>query len=311
MSAWRGVEEFLAVVSAGSFTGAAENLGVSKSFVSKTVNELEARLGTQLLIRTTRRLSLTAAGELFHEQCSALQENLIELEQAMARFQLAPVGRLRIGLSDIFGSDYMSSLVADFSALHPDIVIEPIAYLRESDVLQERFDVVIRYGRMPDSAVKARLFGYLSYCLCASADYVAEHGWPQSIDDLAQHRCLTDSSGLFEFNGGTKVRVKGRWKSNSGVALRWAARRGLGIAHLPVSVIRSELADGTIVAMDAEWTFHDKEVWVVFSPGIMPAATRSFIDFVTRRFTKDKIRPWDWPRMSPTNYPPAIVHEQA
>nr|WP_206377212.1 LysR family transcriptional regulator [Sphingomonas sp. G-3-2-10] len=301
----------MAVVAAGSFTGAAENLGVSKSFVSKTVNELEARLGTQLLTRTTRRLSLTAAGELFFDQCSALQENLIELEQQMAQFQSAPVGRLRIGLSDIFGSDWMSALVADFSALHPEIIIEPIAYLRESDVMQERFDVVIRYGRLQDSAVKARLFGYLSYCLCASPEYVAEHGWPESPEQLSRHKCLTDASGVFEFNGGATARLKGRWRSNSGVALRWAARRGLGIAHLPVSVIRSDLAEGHILACEAEWSFHDKEVWVVFSPGIMPAATRFFIDFLAQRFTKQKVRPWDWPLMSPTNYPPTIVHEQA
>lgn len=311
MSAWRGVEEFLAVVSAGSFTGAAEELGVSKSFVSKTVNELEARLGTQLLIRTTRRLSLTAAGEIFHEQCHALQERLVEIEQRVTQFQSAPVGRLRIGLSDIFGTDYMSALLADFSALHPDIVIEPVAYLHESDVQQERFDVVIRYGRLPDSAAKARLFGYLSYCLCASPDYVREHGWPASADEVSQHQCLTDPTSVFEFNGGTRVRLKGRWKSNSGVALRWAARRGLGLAHLPVSVIRADLAGGNITACDAEWSFHDKEVWVVFSPGIMPAATRSFIDFLAARFTKQKIRPWDWPRMSPTNYPQGIVHEEA
>lgn len=312
VSAWRGVEEFLAVVTAGSFTGAADNLGVSKSFVSKTVNELEARLGTQLLIRTTRRLSLTAAGELFFEQCSALQDNLVELEQRMAQFQAAPVGRLRIGLSDIFGSDYMSALLADFSAMHPDVTIEPIAYLRESDVMQERFDVVIRYGKLQDSAVKARLFGYLSYCLCASPDYVEQHGWPETAEALAQHRCLTDANGMYEFNGGESVRLRGHWKSNSGVALRWAARRGLGIAHLPVSVIRSDLADGHIVACEAEWSFHDKEVWVVFSPGIMPAATRSFIDFLTQRFTRQKIRPWDWPRMSPTNYPQTgIVHHDA
>ena len=311
MSAWRGVEEFLAVVSAGSFTGAAEELGVSKSFVSKTVNELEARLGTQLLIRTTRRLSLTAAGEIFQEQCHALQERLVEIEQRVTQFQSAPVGRLRIGLSDIFGTDYMSALLADFSALHPDIVIEPVAYLHEADVQQERFDVVIRYGRLPDSAAKARLFGYLSYCLCASPDYVREHGWPSSVEEVSRHQCLTDATGMFEFNGGDRVRLKGRWKSNSGVALRWAARRGLGLAHLPVSVIRADLAGGDIIACDAEWSFHDKEVWVVFSPGIMPAATRSFIDFLAARFTKQKIRPWDWPRMSPTNYPHGIVHEQA
>lgn len=299
MSAWRGIDEFLAVIASGSFTSAAERLGVSKSFVSKTVSELEARVGAQLIVRTTRRLSLTAAGELFHERCLAMRAELVDLERSMAQFQSHPVGRLRIILSDTFGSDFISALLAEFSAQHPHISIQAIAYLRDADLAEENFDVAIRYGSLGDSSMRARLFGYLSYALCASPDYVARHGWPQSPEDLARHNCLTDPSGHFVFNGDVAVRVAGNWSSNSGVTLRWAARRGLGLAHLPISVVRQDLNDGHLIALDEEWSFHDKEVRAVFPPGIMPTATRAFIDFLTSRFSKAKIRPW----MSPTLFP--------
>ncbi len=291
MSQWRGIEEFLAVVRYGSFTAAGRKLGVSKSFVSKTVQELEDRLGAQLLIRTTRRFSLTDAGKMFHAECAALQERLRNAEYAVSRYSTDPVGRLRIGLSDIFGSDYMSTLLADFSRANPGIKIEPIAYLDEGDVAQERFDLVIRYGTLPDSNRKARMFGYLSHCLCAAPDYVERHGWPDSPHALKKFDCLTDLSSAFFFNDGVEVKVDPRWRSNSGIALRSAARRGLGIASLPVSILIDSLNDGSLVALDAEWSYYDRECWVVYSPGIMPAATRAFIDYLVESIPRVKVRP--------------------
>ena len=298
------------MVECGSFTAGAEKLGVSKSFVSKMINELEVRLGAQLLTRTTRRLSLTAAGELFHERCRAMQDTLIATERQLGQFQQRPMGRLRVGLSETFGSDFMSSLVAEFSAHHPDINVEVIAYLRDSEVQQETFDVVIRYGHLEDSSAKARLFGYLSYCLCASPAYIAEHGWPENVEALAGHNCLSDTSGVFHFNGDIRQRVSGHWRSNSGIALRWAARRGLGLAHLPLSLVRNDLLEGKIVACDADWSFYDREAWAVFAPGLMPAANRAFIDYLASSFSYAKARPW----MRPLIYSPgedpaaAIVH---
>lgn len=297
-SSWRGIEEFLAVVEHGSFTAAGEELGVSKSYVSKTVHELEERLGVQLLIRTTRRLSLTSAGQSFQQECAELQKRLSDLEKQVGRYSTDPVGRLRIGLSDIFGSDYMSGVLADFSLKHPAISIESIAYLNESDISQEQFDIVIRYGALPDSNLRARMFGYLSYCLCASPGYVAKHGWPTKPSDLSDHLCLTDRSCSMDFNGPASVKVSPRWISNSGIALRSAVRKGLGIASLPVSVIRQDLVDGTIVALEEEWCFYDKQCWVVYSPGIMSAATRAFIDHLVRRITRTKVRPSMAPQMA-------------
>lgn len=293
---WRGIEEFLAVVETGSFTGGAEALGVSKSFVSKMVSELEARVGAQLLLRTTRRLALTAAGDLFHQRCLEMRTSLVDVERQLAQFQERPVGRLRVGLSDIFGVAYMSTIAAEFSTRHPEISMEVVAYLREAELVQEQFDVIIRYGRLTDSNLKARLFGYLSYCLCAAPDYVAQHGWPDTPAELADHHCLTDLGGHFllpdEEAGGGRVKLASHWKSNSGIALSSAARQGLGIAQIPISVIREELVEGRLVALDRDWAFYDKEVWAVFSPGMMPAATRAFIDHLAMRFEHRKLRPW-------------------
>lgn len=293
---WRGIEEFLAVVETGSFTAAAEFLGVSKSYVSKMVSELEARVGAQLLLRTTRRLSLTAAGDIFHRCCLDMRSSLTTVERQISQFQERPVGRLRIGLSSVFGITYMSAIVADFGARHPEISLEVVAYLREAELVQEQFDVVIRYGKLSDSSLKARLFGYLSYCLCASPEYVKRHGWPDDTADLANHSCLADLKGDFYFNGPDatieRIKVSGYWKSNSGIALSAAARRGLGIAQLPISVIGDDLAEGRLVALDRDWAFYDKEVWAVFSSGMMPAATRAFIDYLAARFEHAKLRPW-------------------
>jgi DNA-binding transcriptional LysR family regulator len=299
---WRGIEEFLAVVETGSFTAGADALGVSKSYVSKIVSELEARVGAQLLLRTTRRLSLTAAGDLFHQRCLQMRASLIDVERQMAQFQERPVGRLRVGLSDIFGVTFMSSIVAEFSARHREISIEVVAYLRESDLVQEQFDVVIRYGKLIDSGLKARLFGYLSYGLCATPDYVERHGWPKDAAGLADHDCLADLSGYFHFNdtgsANDRVKVSGPWKSNSGIALTSAVRHGLGIAQLPISIVRDDLIDGRLLVLDEEWAFYDPEVWAVFSPGIMPAATRAFIDHLATSFEHRKLRPWMRPAMN-------------
>lgn len=298
---WRGIEEFLAVVETGSFTAAAEALGVSKSYVSKMVSELEARVGAQLLQRTTRRLSLTAAGDLFHQRCKEMRASLVDVERQMAQFQERPVGRLRVGLSDIFGVTFMSAIVAEFGAQHPEISLEVVAYLREAELVQEQFDVIIRYGRLNDSSLKARFFGYLSYCLCATPDYIARHGLPESPGDLASHNCLTDLSGNFHYTraDGTveRVKVSGNWKSNSGIALASGARHGLGVAQIPISVISEDLADGRLVSLNQDWAFYDREVWAVFSPGMMPAATRAFIDHLATSFAHNKLRPWMEPAM--------------
>lgn len=299
MGNWRGAEEFLAVVEKGSFTAAADALGLSKSYVSKTIAELEHDLGVQLLFRTTRRLSLTAAGELFYDKCCQMRAIYVEAERAIGELHDHPIGRVRIALNGTFGTGFMASSVARFAAKYPDVQIEIEAYMREADIAHETFDVVIRYGDLPDSELKSRRIGFLSHCLCAAPGYLNEHGWPNTVAELATHDCLSDATGQFLFNGpgpnttAARVKVNGRWMSNSGIALAAAAKHGLGIAQLPTSVIREDLMRGHLVALDADWSFYDKPVWAVFSPGLMPVAIRAFLDHLCAMFGSTKLRPDD------------------
>jgi DNA-binding transcriptional LysR family regulator len=291
VSSWRGIEEFLAVVACGSFSAAGDELGVSKSYLSKTVRELESRLGVQLLVRTTRSISLTGAGESFYRECSELQERLTLLERRVGRFSKEPVGRLRIALSGNFGTDFMTTYLAEFSNKHPAIKVEAIAYLNPKEIVQERFDVAIRYGDLKDSNMRARVFGYLSHCVCASPAYVEQFGWPKAREEFLAHRCVTDMSGAISFNDLPSINVPPFWMSNSAIALRSAVKRGLGIASLPVAVVRQELQEGSIIALEEEWSYYDKACWAVYAPGMIAASARAFIDYLVRRTSRLKIRP--------------------
>lgn len=296
MSAWEGIEEYIAVVESGSFTAAAEQLLVSKSFVSKKVSELEARLGVQLLKRTTRHLSVTEIGERFYSSCREMRRMLLDATHEAAQMQEKPAGKLRISLNDTFGVNFIATVVADFARQYPDVGIEIIAGSREVDLIGESFDVAIRYGELIDSSLRAARVGYHSFCLCASPGYLREHGTPRSRADLRNHECLSDLGGQWWFNapsGPEKMRVEGRWRSNKGAVLRAAARRGLGLAQLPVSFIREELDTGALVAVEEEWSFYDREVWATFAPGTpVPTTLRFLLDYLSSRFERQKVRPW-------------------
>jgi len=295
MSVWDGIEEYIAVVESGSFTAAAENLLVSKSFVSKKVSELEARLGVQLIKRTTRHLSVTAIGERFYASCREMRRILVDATHQAAQMQEQPAGKLRISLNDTFGVNFISTVIADFARKYPDVGVEIISGSREVDLIGEGFDIALRYGDLTDSSLRAARVGYHSFCLCASPEYFGERGMPRTIADLAHHECLSDLSGAWWFNspeGADKVRVEGRWRSNKGAALRAAARRGIGLVQLPIVFVRDELASGALIALEEEWSYYDREVWAIFAPGPVPTTLRFLLDFLSSRFERQKVRPW-------------------
>lgn len=296
-SDWRGINEFVQVVESGSFTRAAQSLHLSKSYISRTISDLEARLGVQLLFRNTRRLSLTAAGEKFYQRCAQMRGVFSEAERELGELQAQPTGRLRIGLCDVFGVSFMSSIVAEFASRNREVSIEVVAYLREDELRYEDFDVLIRYGALADSELKIRKIGLLSYCLCASPRFVANHPWPKGPEDLKKLNCLSAPNGQYEFNaddgqnGVQKLRVQGNWTSNSSIALAVAAKQGLGIAQVPLSIILDDVARGELLVLDEDWAYHDKEVWACFPAGRATAANRAFIDFICTRFSNRRLRP--------------------
>lgn len=296
ISIWDGIEEYISVVETGSFTAAAEQLGASKSFVSKRVSELEVRLGVQLLKRTTRQVSMTAIGERFYASCRDMRRALVAASHEAAQMQQTPTGKLKVSLNDTFDVNFISAVIAEFACQYPGVAIDVHAGSREVDLIGEDFDVAIRYGDLTDSSLRAARIGSLSFCLCASPEYFAEHGSPKGIADLKNHACLSDLGGYWWFNsteGAEKVRVSGRWKSNKGSALRVAALRGLGLAQLPIAFIRHELATGALIAVEDEWSYYDRETWAIFAPGTpVPATLRLLLDFLSSRFTRTQLRPW-------------------
>lgn len=296
ISIWDGIEEYISVVETGSFTAAADQLGASKSFVSKRVSELETRLGVQLLKRTTRQVSMTAIGERFYAACRDMRRSLAAASHEAAQMQKTPTGKLKVSLNDTYDVTFISAVIADFACQYPGVALEVHAGSRDVDLIGEDFDVAIRYGDLTDSSLRAARIGYLSFCLCASPAYLAEHGAPKGIADLKNHTCVSDLNSHWWFNsteGAEKVRVNGRWKSNKGTALKVAAMRGLGMAQLPIAFVRSELAAGTLVSVDDEWSYYDREAWAIFAPGTpVPANLRLLLDFLSKRFTRAQLRPW-------------------
>jgi DNA-binding transcriptional LysR family regulator len=296
MQSFQGIEEFIAVVETGSFTGAAARLCVSKSVISKHIQLLEQLLSATLLLRTTRRLSLTPSGEVFYRHCSMMARTLAEAKIDVARMQDEAVGTIRIGVSNLHGAEFMSRAISEFMLLHRQLVVEVIARPTPMDPIQEGCDVVIAYGRLADSSLFARRIGYLSLCLCAAPSYLQERGIPRSVEELAAHDCLHDGSGYWHFNatepGSTRrVPVTGRWIANDGLATLHAAATGVGIAQLPLAIIDREVAQGRLASIEGDWSLLDRDVWALYAYGRdVPLPVRLLLDYITSRFEHVRLR---------------------
>lgn len=295
MTPWDGVHEFVHVVEIGSFTRAADVLGVSKSFISKQVTDLENRLGVRLLQRTTRQVSLTPEGEVFYRHCREMADAFTRAQGQVSEMQEKPTGLLRIALNNTYGVEFMATSVAEFASTYDKLTVEVVTSLTDSDLVGDSYDVTIRYGQQEDSSLYARPIGHQSFCLCATPAYFKKHGRPKNLAELKEHNCLTNRTGYWQFNsaGGTmKVRVNGTWKCDDGSGILAAARCGLGLAQLPVVFVRKELRTGQLVALDEDWTFYDRDVWVVYGhKQNLSLKVQLLLNFLTQRFEKMQQRP--------------------
>jgi DNA-binding transcriptional LysR family regulator len=284
---WDGIDEFIQSVSTGSFTAAAESLGVSKSYVSKQVGKLEDRLNARLLQRSTRRLAMTDVGEIFYQECLAISERYECIESIIAEMQHSPKGNLKVAINSRFGVQYMTEAIASFAKLHPDMSITVHSSDREFDLIAEGYDLTIRYGELQDSSLVARKLGGYTMSLYASPAYWDEYGMPLQIDDLRFHNALCTPERLWHFNSGRgavdKVRVSGSWVSGDGAALRAAALQGLGIAQLPDFFVANEVEAGSLIKLPQPWNSYWRTAWAVYSGNQnLSAKIRFFIDFLCK-----------------------------
>ncbi|HET9451386.1 MAG TPA: LysR family transcriptional regulator, partial [Aggregicoccus sp.] len=268
----KGIEAFVCTAEAGSFTAAAERLNLTNSAVGKAVARLEARLGVRLLQRTTRALSLTDDGRLYHERVSRL---LVELEEAEALLagSRGLRGTLRVSAPAELGRTWVAEVVRDFLVQHPELRIELQLTDRLVDLVDERIDVAVRVGRLPSSSLIARRLGEVHFTLSAAPRYLRRAGTPRHPSQLAEHACLRYLSGGLPLpwsflgpEGPFEVPVRGPLDADSGAALRVAAVAGLGVLRALDVLVREEVAAGRLRLLLPAFTPPPLPVQAVFTP---------------------------------------------
>lgn len=287
MGRWDGIDEFLEVVELGSFTAAAEAMGVSKSYISKQVSRLEDRLQVRLLQRTTRRLTLTEIGEIFFRQCQIMSEQYDLAESALSELQQQPKGTLKLAINSRYGVEHMAGIVAAFSRQYPELSVEVHSSFLEVDIIADGYDLAIRYGKLEDSSLIARKLGSYSLSLCAAPSYWETYGYPNSIADLQHHNCLSTSDRHWNFNTPSgrdtlRVKIAGNWLSEDGATILAAAKAGIGMAQLPDFYIQSAVKRGELIKLsDQPWSHYERETWAVYpNSRHLSAKVRFFMDFI-------------------------------
>ncbi|WP_322862661.1 LysR family transcriptional regulator [Aeromonas allosaccharophila] len=275
---------FATVVEQGSFTRAAELLGMPKSSVSQKISRLEAQLGVRLLQRTTRRLSLTPQGELYVEHCQGLLALARSANLAMARLRSAPAGRVRITAPEATGTLLLGRILAEFRALYPEVVLELTLSDEQLDLVGEGYDLALRAAPLKDSSLICRRIGQVARHLVAAPAYLAAHGMPQQLSELGRYACLVHSAmPVWPLQEGG-WRPQGACVSNSLLALREMALNDGGIALLPHHVCEGDLASGRLQKVLPDQPIPANPFYLIYpSREHLAPALRTLMDFVAER----------------------------
>jgi DNA-binding transcriptional LysR family regulator len=268
MTEWDGIEEFVAVARAGSFSEAARKLKRSTSQISRDIARLEDRLGARLFHRTTRRVSLTDAGTQFLEGC----ERMIEAREIAMRAVRSDTGELtghlKVTCSVAYGERFIVPLINGFMAMHPRLAIEIELTDQLLDLAAGAIDVAIRSGHLKDSGLVAARLTSRTRILCASPYYLQGHAPLKGIEDLRRHVCLSGAAASWSFqrNGRpVSFRPDGRWRSNNGSAVLDAAMQGLGVCQLPDFYVEQAIRDDRLIRLLPEHEPADEGVWAVYA----------------------------------------------
>jgi DNA-binding transcriptional LysR family regulator len=290
------LRSFLRVAELGSFTAAAEQLGLPKASVSLAVQRLEAEVGVQLLHRTTRRVRLTADGAQFQQRARDLLDDMEDL-QGMFRRDTQLKGRLRVDMSSGLARQLVIPHLPDFLARHPELEIELSGTDRRVDLVREGFDCVVRVGPLDDNTLVARPLGVMHIVNCASPAYLAARGMPYALEDLAHHSLvhyvgtLGQRSPGFEYHDGQAYRsvpMRGAITVNSGEAYSAAALAGLGIIQVPRLGARVALAAGTLVEVLPACVAEPMPVTLLYAQRRhLPRRVAAFMDWIAALVTPE------------------------
>ncbi|AEF44641.1 transcriptional regulator, LysR family [Serratia sp. AS12] len=277
---------FRRVVERNSFYKAAEDLAVTPAALSKQIKQLEARLATVLIARTTRTMSLTEAGQLYYQEACRLLGEFDALEQTVAASVQQVSGTLRINAPLSFGLMVLSPLLPQFMQRYPELQVELTLDDRVLDVVAAGFDISLRIRRhLPDSSLSARSLGEVQQRICAAPAYLAQYGTPKTVAQLQHHQCLAyslaEKPGHWHFTLGEEnlsVAVNPRLTANNSLMLRDMIGAGLGIGSLPSFVADPEIAAGRLVRLFPDFSSEAHQVFAVYP-------TRRHVQHKVRLFT--------------------------
>ncbi len=293
------MEVFKWVVDLGSFSRAADRLDLSKATVTAHVAAIENRLGVRLLNRTTRKLSLTEDGSAYLEHVRRVLADVQETEDILSRARTVPRGRLRIDMPVTLGRQHIIPAMPRFAAQYPEVEVVATLDDRRIDLVEEGVDAAIRMGALEDSSFIARRVYATGFVVCASPDYLAIHGTPETPEDLAQHRCLgfysAASRRVFEWpfeRDGERLLIppRGSLTVSNAEALVDAALGGGGIVCLLDMIVSREIASGELVpVLEAFWTKAKVPISVIYPQNRhLSPKVRVFVDFVAGLFPKTR-----------------------
>lgn len=300
---------FARAAALGNLSAAARDLALSTSTASARLQRLEDQLGTRLLHRTTRRLSLTGDGERFLEHAEQLLATSEQAMQSVGRGAEAPRGPLRVTAPASFGRQHVSPAIPAFLATYPDITLDLRLTDRVVSLIDSGIDVALRMGALPDSTLVARPLAPSHRVICASPDYLSRHGTPRHPEDLRAHNCLVlGDQSTWRFDtplGETAIAVHGNLRADNGEVIRDAVLAGMGIALKSTWDVAPHLRRGNLVTVLDEYPVVPAvSIWAVYpSRHLVPAKTRAFVDFFANRFGS----PPYWDRGDPPT-PRSIAH---
>ncbi|GAA5213640.1 LysR substrate-binding domain-containing protein [Corallincola platygyrae] len=288
-----GMRTVIAVVEAGSFTAAADRLGISKALVSKYIGEMESRLSVRLFNRSTRKISLTDAGRRYYEKATPLLEEFAELQDDLLGEQTEPQGTIRISTPVAFGESFLSPQLPEFLARFPKIKLDLLVTNNRVNMLEEGIDLVIRIGRVDDSNLIARQIADMPLLLCASPAYLAQQGTPKKPEDLAAHTCIIDSNykignhwPLLDPQGNSeKVEVVSRVRVNSPRAVSEIAKADGGIGLSPRYIVEQSLKDGSLVQLLPDYQSLCFGLYAIYPHRrYLSRKVRCFIEYLEEKF---------------------------
>lgn len=292
------MQVFISVADSGSFSESARRLGLSQPSISRQVNILEEHLGVRLLQRTTRRLSLTEAGQVYYEKALQIQRDVIEADLSISGFKESPSGILRISAPLTWAEILISPYIAEFLLLYPEVKIDIESNNAIQDIIEDRLDIVIRVGALKDSSYIAIPLGNIRLVMCATPEYLNKYGTPQTIADLQKHNCICfEDYNQVILNDGNKeelVTMSGNFSANTVSVMLSVLLQDVGLTILPDRLINKYLESGELIEVMPQMDKSIKrlpidKIFAIYSNrNHLPAKVRVFLDFIRDKWEEKK-----------------------